>query len=103
MKRHVLVALDHNKVVDSAVVAKVLIVRKVVALRHVLVSVAQADPDNVQELVAHSVKAARRRRVTRVRKRYVKRLTIWRRRQSVARSSQEAMEILQFDFAAALH
>jgi hypothetical protein len=46
--------------------------------------VVQADPANVQELVERSVKVAERRRITRVRKRFVKRLTIWRPQQLAA-------------------
>jgi hypothetical protein len=73
--------------------------------RHVLVVQVKVADQVVQdqELVAHLVKAAERKRITRVRKLVVKRSTICKRQQLVVRLFHAEMAILQSVYVAALH
>ena len=73
---------------------------------HVLVDQDKEAEDQVaqdQELAAHLVKVAERKRITRVRKLVVKRSTICKHRQSVVRLFHAAMATLQSVCVAALH
>jgi hypothetical protein len=92
----------HNKVVA---VRKQLvhIVHNLVADNALVVLADQADLVRAPVQVVHLEKVAERKRVIRVRKRFVKRSTIWRRPQLVAQLFRAVMEILQCGYDAALH
>jgi hypothetical protein len=95
---------DLDKVAEDLVahllVAVLIVLNQVAVAHHVLVVLAQEDRGNV--LVALLEKAAAKRKITRARRLVAKRSTIWRRQQLVAQSFRVVMEVLRFDFDAAL-
>jgi hypothetical protein len=85
----------HNKVVHAVHKQLVLIVHNLVADNAPEVLADQVVPVRVLVQAEHLEKVAERKRVTRVRKRFVKRSTICKRLQLAVQLFQEVMEIPQ--------
>jgi hypothetical protein len=102
---------DRNELIKIALMRAALELRQVEVrqhLRHIEINqepndqarqdLDQVAPDNALARVALLEKVAERKRVTRVRKRFAKKSTIWKLQRLVARLFRAAMALLQFGF-----